>query len=489
MAILKVKDPVTGNFKGIPAIKGDPGPQGPKGDPGETTGDVSEAITIFTESDERTNISTGETIKIIFGKIKKWFSDLKTVAFTGSYNDLTDAPTPVKDLGVLTDTDGVNFDEFNDNNCIAYLHNYTLSTVPNTNGIIKHYKSESSEYRYQEFTKLYNQQTYKRVYWNGVWKDWTLINSAHVEDLHNIDILAYAEELVTESVAPYFAIARGYNCTNEPYSMGVQGLGDYYYQIFKVGTGWITMYATDVRSNTVYTINKNNGVWDTSWNSLRNADTLSGISKINFTQYYPGGNDVDITDPNEKQPYIADISAEQAESIGLLENWHHLVYLPHQNPNGYGLQIAYHFDTGHPVLFRRAAGTTWGEWETMGDGCNASKLQGASKSEFLQHYNYANGIDLTSNSFVQPYSANINEAQATSIGLESSWWHLIYLPHTINSGGFGAQIAIPLNAPHHRPKYRIALDGTWQSWRPLNDNMYVQSTTPTSPQTGDIWIW
>ena len=35
---------------------------------------------------------SGETHKIIFGKIKKFFTDLKAVAFTGSYTDLSDTP-------------------------------------------------------------------------------------------------------------------------------------------------------------------------------------------------------------------------------------------------------------------------------------------------------------------------------------------------------------------------------------------------------------
>lgn len=47
----------------------------------------------FTEASSRANIATGETIPTLFGKIKKYFTDLKTVAFTGSYTDLSDKPT------------------------------------------------------------------------------------------------------------------------------------------------------------------------------------------------------------------------------------------------------------------------------------------------------------------------------------------------------------------------------------------------------------
>ena len=55
--------------------------------------DVSEAEVTFEEATERTNIETGETVGTIFGKIKKFFSDLKAVAFSGSYEDLDNKPS------------------------------------------------------------------------------------------------------------------------------------------------------------------------------------------------------------------------------------------------------------------------------------------------------------------------------------------------------------------------------------------------------------
>lgn len=47
----------------------------------------------FEEATNRSNIVSGETISVLFGKIKKFFTDLKTVAFTGSYTDLSNKPT------------------------------------------------------------------------------------------------------------------------------------------------------------------------------------------------------------------------------------------------------------------------------------------------------------------------------------------------------------------------------------------------------------
>ena len=56
-------------------------------------GDASNTTVTFTESEEKTNIETGDTLSVLFGKIKKWFSSLKAIAFSGSYNDLDDKPS------------------------------------------------------------------------------------------------------------------------------------------------------------------------------------------------------------------------------------------------------------------------------------------------------------------------------------------------------------------------------------------------------------
>lgn len=46
----------------------------------------------FEETANRQQLSSGDNLPTLFGKIKKFFTDLKTVAFSGSYNDLSDIP-------------------------------------------------------------------------------------------------------------------------------------------------------------------------------------------------------------------------------------------------------------------------------------------------------------------------------------------------------------------------------------------------------------
>lgn len=58
----------------------------------DVNGDASNVTTSFTQATTRTNLTTGEKLSITLGKIKKFFADLASVAFSGSYTDLSDTP-------------------------------------------------------------------------------------------------------------------------------------------------------------------------------------------------------------------------------------------------------------------------------------------------------------------------------------------------------------------------------------------------------------
>lgn len=63
----------------------------------------------FTEASTRANIASGESFATILGKIKKFFTDLKSVAFSGAYADLSGTPTKLSDF-----TDDVGYLESSD---------------------------------------------------------------------------------------------------------------------------------------------------------------------------------------------------------------------------------------------------------------------------------------------------------------------------------------------------------------------------------------
>ena len=56
-------------------------------------GDASDTTVTFTEPSARENIVSGEKVSVGFGKIKKWFADLKSFAFKDLVNNLTTTTT------------------------------------------------------------------------------------------------------------------------------------------------------------------------------------------------------------------------------------------------------------------------------------------------------------------------------------------------------------------------------------------------------------
>ncbi|MDR2362749.1 MAG: hypothetical protein LBD91_08500 [Prevotellaceae bacterium] len=58
----------------------------------------------FTQASSRENVASGESLATLFGKIMKWFTDLKSVAFSGSYSDLSNTPSSLPANGGAADT-------------------------------------------------------------------------------------------------------------------------------------------------------------------------------------------------------------------------------------------------------------------------------------------------------------------------------------------------------------------------------------------------
>ena len=80
--------------------------------------------TAFSAASARENIASGEALPVILGKITKFFADLKTVAFTGSYNDLSNKPAIPTVTNDLTDELKSNYDA-------AYAHSQTAHAPSN----------------------------------------------------------------------------------------------------------------------------------------------------------------------------------------------------------------------------------------------------------------------------------------------------------------------------------------------------------------------
>lgn len=65
------------------------------------TGDGSNVTAAFSAAANRTNISTGEKLSVIFGKIAKWFSDLGSAAFRAATGSITQGSTDLVESGAV----------------------------------------------------------------------------------------------------------------------------------------------------------------------------------------------------------------------------------------------------------------------------------------------------------------------------------------------------------------------------------------------------
>ena len=54
------------------------------------SGDIGDTAITFTEAETRENIDTGESVKTVFGRVKKWFADMTAAAFAQIITSNTD---------------------------------------------------------------------------------------------------------------------------------------------------------------------------------------------------------------------------------------------------------------------------------------------------------------------------------------------------------------------------------------------------------------
>ena len=100
----------------------------------------------FTQASTRNNIASGEKLSVILGKIQKFFNDLKTVAFSGSYTDLSNKPTIpsvlVKNVNITINTASTG-DIISVSTGVSY--NKILSLYPTYNADL-YYLSENDKF-------------------------------------------------------------------------------------------------------------------------------------------------------------------------------------------------------------------------------------------------------------------------------------------------------------------------------------------------------
>ncbi len=161
----------------------------------------------FNEAGTRQQINSGESVNTLFGKIKKFFSDLKTVAFTGDYNDLDNKPNDIVVDNILSETSenpvqnkiittalndairikskitaGTDWNTITTAGIYIVSNSAVLSDADNApdgaygyGTLLVIYNSRLSQDIYQIYVSG-NRKWYQRERYNGQWKSWTQID-------------------------------------------------------------------------------------------------------------------------------------------------------------------------------------------------------------------------------------------------------------------------------------------------------------------------
>ena len=161
------------------------------------TSDLKDNTTTFTTASTRSNVASGEKLSVSFGKISKYFNDLKAVAFSGekadiglgNVNDTSDADKPVStaqqqalnlkanasDVYSKTETDGLLNDKANSSDV------YTKSE---TDGLLNNKANANNVYTKTEADGLLNNKANKSDVYTKAETDTSLNNKANSNDVY-----------------------------------------------------------------------------------------------------------------------------------------------------------------------------------------------------------------------------------------------------------------------------------------------------------------
>lgn len=108
----------------------------------DKVGDGSAVTVAATAAAARANLTTGETLSVMVGKLMKWYSDLSAAAWSGSYDDLTGTPTIPTDNKNLTNGAGYQ----TENNVKTIVESYKYQTADEVASAIV--KALQGEFKY-----------------------------------------------------------------------------------------------------------------------------------------------------------------------------------------------------------------------------------------------------------------------------------------------------------------------------------------------------
>lgn len=212
----------------------------------------------FGQASTRQDLVSGDSHGVLFGKIKKFFADLKNVAFSGSYADLTDKPA-INNGRLTIQKNGTTVNTFTANSGSNITANITVPTkvsdLSNDSNFITSTVNNLTNY----YTKT---QTYTKDEVNS------LISSASTLDIQVVSQLPTSNI----STSTIYLLSKS--------SSGSQNYYDEYINTTGTTQGWEKIGDTEVDLSNYYTKSETDSAINTSVTSKINALDVTGDSGI-----------------------------------------------------------------------------------------------------------------------------------------------------------------------------------------------------------------
>lgn len=324
----------------------------------DKTGDTKNTTVTFSQSLNRVNINTGESTATLFGKIQKWLSDLKSVAFSGSYTDLSNKPTSLPANGGNADTIG--------GKQVSYFLPASASCNKNWN-----WSGQSGQPNWlwggndANNMYVYNPLNFNVNYANSAGKVGNLAEGNICRYDLNIDInntqypYPYMIDVTQNNSAPstdwwhiiyvpHRNYGGGYGCQ---LAIPFYGSSDLYVRSAN-GTNWGAWAKANL------TVDERNKIASID-NKL---DVSNGIRYLNYKIEPLTIDDVN----NSNFPYPYETQWFRGNDIGLPANTIHLKYFRHPDGNGAGCQLAFTLNEIPTIWIRTAwCNFPWMDWEKV----------------------------------------------------------------------------------------------------------------------------
>jgi hypothetical protein len=225
---------------------------------------------------------------------------------------------------------------------------------------------------------------------------------------------------------------------------------------------YATLICREMLGGKIFTCTVYNNTSVTAW--VNDADTVDGLHSTDIVRVLNLGALTTAQVNTVTWPYNYEIDIPDGSSIGLPGTYYHIKHQRHTAySSGYAAQTAKSFYETSEYI-RTGNGTTWTAWtkvtgysDTLTTALNLKGIDATVRIVARSNMDIINNPN-----WGYPYVTTVNPG--TSVGLPgANWYHIMYFRHYDNNG-YGAQMAIGLDAGNVM-YIRTSVAGSWLGWR------------------------